>query len=467
MYQVETQAITPLTVIEVLTSSDGMTGYIKLTNQGENPPPATKEQMMEALKANQIIYGIKESSLEKLAVRPIYNIKIDVAKGLPPVNGKDGEIVYYVKRDSEYQPEYSLEGTVDYKNIDYFQIVKKDQILAEIIKETEGTEGMTIFGTAIPARNGRRPPSPVGKNTHLIQNDTLLVADCDGVIRFIRDNIDVNEVLKINSSIDQLTGNINFSGDVSIEGDICDGFSVNSGGNVIVKGVVEDAAINAAGNVHISNGINGGGDNKIIVGGDLRCKYIEHANIHVDGNIYVDYIIDSKVTCMGNIVLSGSRELIIGGEIKVLGELLAKDIGSPSERTTKIEMIGIKIIDKDKILMLSKERDELKKRQQTIVESAMKLSKNRMSSEDDIAEKIAMVKKQSLIIKDRIELLNNQIHQLENEWSMEYPGSISCKRRLYQGVKISFGEERFHFELNNLEHCKIFWCDGKIIQGTL
>lgn len=326
---------------------------------------------------------------------------------------------------------------------------------------------MTIFGTAIPARNGRRPPSPVGKNTHLIQNDTLLVADCDGVIRFIRDNIDVNEVLKINSSIDQLTGNINFSGDVSIEGDICDGFSVNSGGNVIVKGVVEDAAINAAGNVHISNGINGGGDNKIIVGGDLRCKYIEHANIHVDGNIYVDYIIDSKVTCMGNIVLSGSRELIIGGEIKVLGELLAKDIGSPSERTTKIEMIGIKIIDKDKILMLTKERDELKKRQQTIVESAMKLSKNRMSSEDDIAEKIAMVKKQSLIIKDRIELLNNQIHQLENEWSMEYPGSISCKRRLYQGVKISFGEERFHFELNNLEHCKIFWCDGKIIQGTL
>jgi uncharacterized protein (DUF342 family) len=120
MYQVETQAITPLTVIEVLTSSDGMTGYIKLTKQGENPPPATKEQMMEALKANQIIYGIKESSLEKLAVRPIYNIKIDVAKGLPPVNGKDGEIVYYVKRDSEYQPEYSLEGTVDYKNIVFF-----------------------------------------------------------------------------------------------------------------------------------------------------------------------------------------------------------------------------------------------------------------------------------------------------------------------------------------------------------
>ena len=63
MYQVETQAITPLTVIEVLTSSDGMTGYIKLTKQGENPPPATKEQIMEALKANQIIYGIKESSL--------------------------------------------------------------------------------------------------------------------------------------------------------------------------------------------------------------------------------------------------------------------------------------------------------------------------------------------------------------------------------------------------------------------
>jgi len=461
------QTTAPTTLIEVTASDDGMTGFIKLVKQGENPPPLTKEQLMEALQANRIIYGIKESSVEKLAARPIYNIKIEVAKGLPPVHGQDGYVTYYVKRDSEYRPEINLEGTIDYKNLDYFQLVKKDQVLAEITKEAEGTEGRNIYGAAVPAKNGRVPNSPVGKNTHLIQNDTLLVADCDGVIRFTRDIVDVNDMLKINGDVDQLTGNINFTGDVNIEGDVSDGFTVKSGGNIIVKGVVEDAAIEAAGNVHISKGINGGGTNSIYVGGNLKCKYIEHANIHVEGDIAADYIIDSNVTCMGNIELSGSKELIVGGEVRVFGELHARDIGSESERTTKIEMIGIKNMDTETIEKLTEERNELSERVQLLMENVQKLNHSRMNASDEVLEQLSLAKKQILVIRDKIDELNYQIQQLEKNWTMEFPGSIFCKRKIYQGVKISFGEEKFQFTLDNIEHCRIFWADGKIIQGTL
>ena len=419
------------------------------------------------MQENRIVYGIKESSVEKLAARPIYNIKIEIAKGVPPVYGQDGSITFYVQRDSEYRPEINLEGTIDYKNLDYFQIVKKGETLAEITRETAGTEGMNIYGGVVPTKNGRTPNTPVGKNTHLIQDDTLLVSDCDGVIRFSRDTIDVNDMLKINANVDQLTGNINFSGDVNIEGDVSDGFSVKSGGNIIVKGVVEDAAIEAIGNVHISKGVNGGGTNSIYVGGNLKCKYIEHANIHVEGNISADYIIDSNVTCMGNIELGGSRELVVGGEVRVLGELRAKDIGSESERTTRIEVIGIKNIDTESIEKLTKERDELNERVQLLAENAQKLSQSRMNANDDVMEQLALAKKQIFVIRDKVDQLNFQIQQMEKNWTMEFPGSIICKRKIYQGVKISFGEEKFHFELDNIEHCKIFCVDGTIIQGTL
>jgi len=464
--QPEAQPAMPV-LIEVTSSDDAMTGYIKLVKQGANFLPVTKEQLMDALKANRIVYGVKESSLEKLAARPIFNIKIEVAKGLPPVDGKDGYVTYYVKRDSEYRPEINLEGEVDYKNLDYFQIVKKDQILAEITKETEGTEGRNIYGSAMPAKIGRPANSPAGKNTCLIQDDTLLVAECDGVIRFIRDTIDVNEMLKVNSNVDQLTGNINFSGDVTVEGDVSSGFSVKSGGNIIIKGVVEDAAIEAAGNVHISKGINGGGRNSIRVAGNLKAKYIEHANIHVEGDINADYIIDSNVTCLGNIELAGSRELIVGGDVKVMGELKARDIGSESERNTRIEVLGVKIMDTQSIERLTKERDELNTRLQQLLENAQKLSQSRMGADDNVMEQLAMAKKQILVIKEKIDQLTFQIQQLEKDWTMEFPGSIICKRKLYQGVKIYFGEERFNFELSNIQHCRIFWADGKIIQGTL
>lgn len=461
------QTIAPVTLIEVTASDNGMTGFIKLTKQGDNPPPATKEQLMAALAENRIIYGIKETSVEKLAARPIYGIKIEIAKGQAPVYGQDGVVTFYVKRDSEYRPEINLEGTIDYKNLDYFQLVKKDQVLAEITKETEGSEGMNIFGGIVPTRNGRVPNSPVGKNTRLIKDDTLLVADCDGVVHFKRDIVDVADMLKINGNVDNLTGNIKFTGDVNIEGDVSNGFSVKSGGDVIVKGVVEDATIEAAGNVHISRGINGGGTNSINVGGNLKCKYIEHANIHVEGNISADYIIDSNVTCMGNIELSGSKELIVGGEVRVLGELLAKDIGSGSERNTKIEVIGIKIIDTEAIQKLTKERDELNGRVQTLAENAQKLSQSRLNAGDEVMEQLSLIKKQILVIRDKVDQLNFQISQLEKNWTMEFHGAIVCKRKIYQGVKINFGEEKFNFTLDNIEHCRIFFADGKIIQGTL
>jgi uncharacterized protein (DUF342 family) len=455
------------TLIEVTASDDGMTGFIKLIKQGENPEPVTKEQLMAALQENRIVYGIKESSVEKLAARPIYNIKIEVAKGIPSVHGQDGTVTYYVKRDSEYKPEINLEGTIDYKNLDYFQLVKKDQVLAEITKETEGTEGTNIYGAAVPTKSGRPASSPVGKNTHLIQDDTLLVSDCDGVIRFLRDTIDVNDILKINGNVDQLTGNIHFTGDVTIEGDVTDGYSVISGGNLIVKGVVEDASIEAAGNVHISNGINGGGERSIHVGGNLKCKYIEHANIHVEGNINADYIIDSNVTCMGNIELKGSRELIVGGDIKVFGELQAKDMGTESGRNTKIEVIGVKIMDTEGIEKLTKERDELASRLQLLAENTQKLNQARMSASDEVMDQLALAKKQILVIRDKVDQLNYQIQQLEKDWTMEFPGAIICKRKIYQGVKIIFGEERYNFTLDNIEHCRIFWADGRIVQGTL
>ncbi|MEL7656559.1 MAG: FapA family protein, partial [Bacillota bacterium] len=217
----------------------------------------------------------------------------------------------------------------------------------------------------------------------------------------------------------------------------------------------------------ISKGINGGGKHSIYVGGNLKCKYIEHANIHVEGNISADYIIDSNVTCMGNIELAGTKEIVVGGEVKVLGELKAKDIGSESERTTKIEVIGIKIMDTESIEKLTKDRDELSAKLQMLVDNAGKLSQARMSANDEIMEQMSLIKKQILIIREKVEEMTHQIQQLEKNWTMEYKGSIACKRKLYQGVKINFGEQKFHFEFDNLDHCRIFWSGNEIIQGTL
>ena len=478
--------------IEVIVSDDGMIGYIKLikiepkqepeaeaeegvepnAEMTEKPPvppePVTAEEMMAALEKSGIISGIKEDSVRKLADRPIYGIKIEVARGVDPVDGEDGYIDFYVKRNAAYKPEYTEEGTIDYKNLAYFQQVNTGHLLCEIVKEREGVDGTNIFGAAVPAKSGRAATSPVGRNTILSDDGARLTAGVSGVVHFVRDIIEINEVLQLKNDVDQSTGNINFPGDVVVAGDVCHGFSIKSGGNVTVRGMIEGAAVEAAGDIYIGKGINGAGGEAIRTGGNLRSGYIENADIDVEGDVTSDYIIDSNIFCRGNIELAGRNELVVGGNIELYGELTAKTIGNENERPTKVKVLGRSEGDFSGINKLETEKAEY-------LESAGKLSSTlkqysrfgELYDEKPAPEMLAVLVQQLDLLKTRIDELSAEIKRLEDEMSVSYLGSVICKRKLYQGVKIHFGNDVFRFSLHDLERCRIFWHEGEIMQGTL
>lgn len=461
-------------LVEVIMSDNAMVAFIKLQKSPVDSDTLikentfTEEQLRSALQKHNIIYGIKENSVKGLAERPIYGIKIEVAKGLEPIDGENGYLTYLVKKDDEYKPDYNEEGTVDYKNLEYFQMVKKGQVLCEITKETPGTDGMNVLGFVVPAKSGRTPVSPIGKNTELNEEGTQLIATKDGVVRYVRDVVDVSDILIIPGDVDQLTGNIIFTGDVRIDGHITEGFSVKVGGNLTVKGVVEAASIEAAGNVIISQGINGSGLEKISVGGDLQCKYIERAIIYVQGNLTADYIADSNITCLGNIELSGKNELLVGGITKIAGQLKAKDIGNENERLTKIEFSAVELIDTESIEKLKNEKKQYENKTQTLIDMSNQINVLLKSGyNEELDDQLNLIKKQLTLLKERADRISSQIQTLETEKIFEYPGFLTCKRKIYQGVKINFGPNNYHFQLDNIEHCKIYYCDGEVVQGVL
>ena len=453
--------------IDVQVSDDGMTGYIKMEEVEDASDAIDLSQLKEALEREKIVFGISENVLEKLAQKPIYKIRMQVARGIDPVDGKNGQVLYHVEKDADYHPDYTEEGTVDYKSLNYFQTAKKDQLLCEIIPETEGTAGTNIYGVAIPPRRGNPAASPMGKNTVLSEDGTRLFAACDGVIKYTRDKVDIQETLNIPTNVDQLTGNIHFSGDVVVGGDVCDGFSVKSGGDIIVKGVVECAELEAAGSIHISKGINGGDRADIVAGGDFRSLYIENAVLHVQGNIYADYIIGSIVTCSGNIELMGRKELIIGGDIKICGNINAREIGNESERVTVIEVLGIETTDTESINQMKKERESYAGNLKAFSEAIQQFNALRESHSEALPEEqYEAARRQISLMKDKISILTHQIRKLEEAGRIEYNGMIVCKKKIHQGVTICYGEQRNGPYTDGREHCKIYWQDGEIQQGA-
>lgn len=456
--------------LSVIISDDNMVGYIKLAKEeeeglGEPEKPITCDDIFRFLKDKGVTFGVKKELVEKFAKRPIFGIKIEVARGVDPIDGMDGYVDYFVEKDSVYKPKYSEEGTIDYKNLDYFQQVKEGHLLCEIVKETDGTNGTNIFGAAVQAKKGRPAISPAGKNTLLSADGTMLTAAVSGVVKFKKDIVDINEVLQIRTDVDHSTGNIDFPGDVTIGGDITYGYSVTSGGNIIVRGMIEGARVEAAGDIHIGKGINGAGGEKIISKGSLRSRYIENADIYVGGDIVTDYIIDSDILCEGNIELSGRNELIVGGTTKLYGDLTAKMIGSENERPTKIEILGNATGDIKTIEAKKKEQMDYDESAAQIMEILRKYSRfGELYSEEIEPDKLNLLRQQYELIKKRVDELEIEIKKLEGEMSVKYSGAIICKKKLYQGVKIYFGNESFYFGLDNLDRCKILCHDGEIMK---
>lgn len=469
-YNETEESLESLNKIEVFFDDDAMTAYVKIEKPGQNQVSDNLYDRIYNLLADyNIVYGVRDDIIRRLFQRPVYNLKMEIAKGLPAVNGENGEVTYFVKKNSEYSPDYNKDGPVDYKNLDYLQLVSKGQVLCEIKKETPGTEGINIFGKPVYPRPGKPPVNPAGDNTELTEDGKFLVAAEDGQVDFVRDKVNIQNVLRIKEHVNMVTGNVNFSGNIIIGGDVQSGFSVHSGGNVAVNGVIESADIGVGGHLQIGKGVNGIGTEPICVGGDLKCRYIENADIFVEGNITADYIINSKIYCNGNIYLKGSKEVIAGGEIWLRGELIAREIGSESERPTLINFIEtVTNGEEEEIQRLKCENEEYQKNMTVLSETASKfLYMPRRDITPKMREQLEMIKEQVMLLKEQIDENIIKINKLEDQSSFEYHGSVSCKNKLYRGVKINFGKQRFRFKSDSLEHCRIFWSDGEIIQGTL
>lgn len=455
--------------ILVQKSPDLMTGYLTLRRpEGEASGPV-KEQMMAALKEEKIIFGIRETIIEKLGEKPVYDLKFEVARGISAIRGKDGEVIDHIKKDKDYQPEYNEEGTVDYKNVSYFQLAKKDQVLCTIIPAEKGTSGINIFAQKITAVDGKDPFLPIGKNTTLSEDENEIIAQKDGLIKYEGNRIDISEMLHLRTNVDILSGNIDFTGDVTIDGDVCSGFCVKASGNIIIKGVVEDADVKAKGSIHIVKGINGIGKDLISAGGDLTCKYIENAVVSVDGSIHTDYIIDSRVLCNGNIELNGNQEVLFGGEIRLKGDLKVRELGNQGERPTRIEVMGIQVIDRDKIKALKLEKDHSAQTVKLLVENAGNIVKviDRGQVSSAMAGQLKQLLQQVSLLEKKLAWIDAEIGRAENSESILFGGIITCKRKMFPGVKVYFGEQRFKSEDHELGYCKIYCHNEEIQQGTL
>lgn len=260
-------------------------------------------------------------------------IRAPVAKGTKAENGKDGEIRW------AYECEQS-EDTTEHDRIDWYEqsdliSVAKDALIAEVLRPTEGRDGVNILGEVLEGKDGKPATLSAGPNVRVSDDGARFSAAASGMLVIKGKSVKVDPVYKVKGDVDFETGNIDFDGQVAIGGNVLDLFRVNATGDITIKGCVEAAILESKGDITIKGGVSGKDRCVINLDGDLTAYYINSARVECKGDVLVSVeVLNSRARVGGALIVK--QKGIIGGRIVATHKVECNALGSMAETPTEI-----------------------------------------------------------------------------------------------------------------------------------
>ncbi len=431
----EPQQKKPDAIIGVTVSRDRMEAYLQI----ELPERANKPDI-DVVKKQLEKSGVTEGLLEDAIVLAIRqpNLRVVCAKGRFPENGVDARIEYRVDLENRGKPVETADGGVDFKNLGLYINVEKGQVLAEKIVATPGVPGVDVCGNVVPSRPGKDILLHPGSNIQVVDG-VKLVAATGGNLMQAGGKLTVAPVLQIKGDVDLSTGNIDFAGDVVIQGSVQEGFSVKAGGNVDIAGMVSGGNVQGL-NVTIRLGILGLNKGEISAAGTVVAKFVENASVSADQDILIsDVVLHSRLNAGKQIRVEGRRGQIVGGTAAAGDEIVAKSVGSSSATPTELQA-GVNPKLREEYFSL---RKELK-----IVETGLDQLQKGLFTLRSMDQNLLPPEKKELLLKltrahfttlGQAETMRKRMCELETAYEDLKGGQIKVSDYIYPGVKISIG----------------------------
>ena len=422
------------------------------------PPVGAGRELNEdilwrALDAAQVRFGLDEALLAEIPKRKDkYFHLFLVARGTPPVHGRDGGIVDLFHREIQREVVVDEFDQVDYTSLNLVQNVEEGEAICRILPSLDGTPGTTVSGQPVPARDGKPASVPKGRNTEISEDGSKLIATRAGHVEFSGRTFQVKPVLEIGGDVDFSTGSINFLGDIHIAGDITSGFSVRAMGNVMVDGLVEAATVEAGGDLVVAKGVVGNGQAMLVGQRSIFAKYLENCSIYARENLQADCIINCEVYSDGVVQVRSGRGTIIGGRIRAAQEVSASIIGAKSECLTAIDLGGMPCEDFERERLLQEIRELNDKYERTELQPDSPARSSRLSSLR-MKQSVAKMKLEQFD-KDMETVASTPVREEESGRRM------SCGL-VYPGTVLTIGDASLRVDFETRQ-CVAMLIDGEI-----
>lgn len=323
-------------VQQIQISRDEMEAYLNLPAVGMGDS-YTMEEVKSALKAAGVNYGILEDVVEQMVRQRLYEREFLVARGVPAVDGVDGEYQFNFNAEFNNKPEVRVDGSVDYWSIHAVEIVEEGQVIAIYTEPTQGQNGVSVRGRVLPAKRGRPQPPLTGRGFERSEDNKVYTATITGKIEKQGNRIQISSVYEVFGNVDVHTGNIEFRGDVIVHGNVVAGAVVRATGSITIDGTAEACRIDAGKDVILRGGMLGAHKGVISCRGNIFAKFIEYATVEAEGFIDANSALCCDIICYDRVSMNGKQANIIGGKVYGVKGVEAASIGNQNEVKTEIQ----------------------------------------------------------------------------------------------------------------------------------
>ncbi|MCD7726647.1 MAG: FapA family protein [Clostridiales bacterium] len=420
---------------------DKMKAYAKFYAASSGGANMTPEEMIRDLEARGIRCGVKRDAVERFFQHREYCEDILIAEGVLPLQGRDAYIEYKFNTDKKAKPTLKEDGSVDFFSLNILNHCAKGDVLAVLHPEEPGTPGETLYGERLRPADVKKTVLKYGNNIELSEDGTTLTSQVDGHVELVEGTVFVSDVLVV-ENVDNSTGNIDYEGNVQINGNVGTNFVVRAQGDILVKGVVEGASLWAGGNIVIVRGMNGMGKGSLQAEGNIIAKFLENVTAQAKGYVSSESILHSQVTAGEEVNVDGRRGFITGGRVCATGSINVKTLGSAMGADTVVE-VGADPGIKDRIAQIQNQIEEDRKTLQSVQPILLSTKQKLAQGVKLTPEQLKYI--QSLVLANKqkteaIETATAELEALQKNVNGTADTAVRVKGMVYAGTKICIGD---------------------------
>ncbi|KPA16753.1 protein containing DUF342 [Candidatus Magnetomorum sp. HK-1] len=312
------------------------------------------------IKESGIVHGLVANKVLKEWIKNKKKRRrpLKIAEGTQPIPPKDSSIVYHFDTGPKKAGTEKKDGSIDFKNRGETLSVKKGTLLAEKIPAQEGKPGLEVTGKIIDVKKPRDVNIKTGKGVSRSPDNLYVFAALNGMPDL--DNhtkINVHPVLVISGDVGMQTGHIMFDGVVLVKGEVCPGFQVKA--EKLEANAIMNAEVKTTGDIIVKGGIVGA---KIDARGSVHAKFLKATKIVSKNNVNIQKeIVDCALDVGGKCLCEKGK--IVATQIAAAQGVKAAQIGSELSASCKI-MVGISAKIQKKLHRLKNTLENCKKDEQ-------------------------------------------------------------------------------------------------------